>query len=191
MVWFQSTHSRSVRRNKKRLFSFITISIHALTRSATRGDRTRLSRLFYFNPRTHEECDERVSVTATLQAFQSTHSRGVRRAVSVVIVGTTKISIHALTRSATWNGNCYIFTSNISIHALTRSATLRDLTLQLLSSYFNPRTHEECDDTVPDVGYVLTKFQSTHSRGVRPQQRGNLDRLHLTGQIHWGLYNRT
>ena len=63
----------------------------------------------------------------------------------------------------------------ISIHALTRSATLRDLTLQLLSSYFNPRTHEECDDTVPDVGYVLTKFQSTHSRGVRHIQDGVID----------------
>ena len=55
---FQSTHSRGVR---LKLCSFLpltkTISIHALTRSATvilgmvGGSRK------YFNPRTHEECD--------------------------------------------------------------------------------------------------------------------------------------
>ena len=36
---------------------------------------------------------------------------------------------------------------------------------------FNPRTHEECDrqDETSRSGY--TKFQSTHSRGVRPRAR--------------------
>ena len=128
MVWFQSTHSRSVRRNKKRLFSFITISIHALTRSATRGDRTRLSRLFYFNPRTHEECDRRDFWNFDLPGkFQSTHSRGVRLPGFRCCRWLLCISIHALTRSAT-KGNGWIFHfSDISIHALTRSATASGL----------------------------------------------------------------
>ena len=34
--------------------------------------------------------------------------------------------------------------------------------------YFNPRTREECDIKVPLRWYAYIKFQSTHSRGVRP-----------------------
>ena len=33
----------------------------------------------------------------------------------------------------------------ISVHALTRSATLRSNSPAVLTCYFNPRTHEECD----------------------------------------------
>ena len=55
--------------------------------------------------------------------FQSTHSRGVRLPAFVQLIPSVPISIHALTRSAT-----------------TRLSMVSMITL-----YFNPRTHEECD----------------------------------------------
>ena len=100
---FQSTHSRGVRLRQR--------STSAIG--------------MYFNPRTHEECDMSCvalhSIRKRFQSthsrgvrpklfkksvpacvFQSTHSRGVRRADSPRIALHEMISIHALTRSATW-----------------------------------------------------------------------------------------
>ena len=100
----------------------------------------------HFNPRTHEECDiTGVRTRTQLRQFQSTHSRGVRHLESFEGLKADRISIHALTRSAT----CCAISANslliISIHALTRSATfLKRLRI--------------CP---------LLSFQSTHSRGVR------------------------
>ena len=55
-----------------------------------------------FNPRTHEECDLMKGKKATyLDVFQSTHSRGVRHVASLTVAQDCRISIHALTRSAT------------------------------------------------------------------------------------------
>ena len=81
---FQSTHSRGVRPiNGHSYFANETVSIHALTRSAT-GQSSE------------------VSATAL---FQSTHSRGVRRCGLPANSFRKHVSIHALTRSAT----AYIF----------------------------------------------------------------------------------
>ena len=118
------------------------VSIHALTRSATC-----CFCLFH-----------------VFLMFQSTHSRGVRRAlVSHFLL--FLVSIHALTRSATSSLSIYLtyfkFQSThsrgvrlclapscrsirVSIHALTRSATQRYKQCLIMPS-FNPRTHEECD----------------------------------------------
>ena len=98
---FQSTHSRGVRPLNARFTSAqkcfnprtheecdyarlvrtqqITVSIHALTRSATKVPKTERVAHHSFNPRTHEECDSFLRI--------SVHGRTV--------------SIHALTRSAT------------------------------------------------------------------------------------------
>ena len=78
------------------------------------------------------------------------------------------ISIHALTRSATEIKKAALAEERISIHALTRSATFwfREAHSHLL--HFNPRTHEECDLTWHRDVSVFCRFQSTHSRGVRP-----------------------
>ena len=79
---FQSTHSRGVRHfDNYAADDAETISIHALTRSATGG---------------------RDAVPSS-RPFQSTHSRGVRRYVLTRTHRNDKISIHALTRSATAN----------------------------------------------------------------------------------------
>ena len=97
---FQSTHSRGVRRNayhKKTEsgcfnprtheecdfnpaipFASSSVSIHALTRSATGG----------------------YLVVINTGGFQSTHSRGVRHK-AVFLLSEVGVSIHALTRSAT------------------------------------------------------------------------------------------
>ena len=125
-----------------------------------------------FNPRTHEECDAlRSDETACTCKFQSTHSRGVRRRLLISPTMSSLISIHALTRSATMvcfgcQQFCVLFQSThsrgvrqfpvsliwfhvmISIHALTRSATSNVTSAPCFSLYFNPRTHEECDEHV-------------------------------------------
>ena len=80
-----------------------SISIHALTRSATHLGIKGYGYEINFNPRTHKECDLFVD--------------------GVAGVGDS-ISIHALTRSATLTmGFLRVFVASISIHALTRSAT--------------------------------------------------------------------
>ena len=142
---FQSTHSRGVRLwvgiAEDRLGE---VSIHALTRSATWARDKDLSYIKFqsthsrgvrrlahttcqyhacFNPRTHEECDCRLHV----------------------IVDYLIVSIHALTRSATYALYLPVKTIVVSIHALTRSATItfyKDIERKM---GFNPRTHEECD----------------------------------------------
>ena len=78
--------------------------------------------------------------------FQSTHSRGVRPTVQAI--------------------NHHI---RVSIHALTRSATPCHAHYRTSQRCFNPRTHEECDDDCSATSSQSESFQSTHSRGVRPQ----------------------
>ena len=106
-------------------------------------------------------------VDHTPLGFQSTHSRGVRLSKILFRVG-IRVSIHALTRSATNPKETqplyYVgFQSThsrgvrpitvhqfhlgvfVSIHALTRSATASMHHDSCTYSCFNPRTHEECD----------------------------------------------
>ncbi|XOQ55596.1 MAG: hypothetical protein ACFWTI_10300 [Lactobacillus helveticus] len=77
---FQSTHSQGVRPPRiPALISGFFISIHALTRSATTKIKLIRSRVEYFNPRTHKECDHLyLLLTQCQKVFQSTHSQGVR-----------------------------------------------------------------------------------------------------------------
>ena len=76
--------------------------------------------------------------------FQSTHSRRVRLTSMLPYTDSWKVSIHALTKSATDESNFLIGNGDVSIHALTKSAT----------------------DTPIGIN-VYKKFQSTHSRRVR------------------------
>src|SRR5579875_444531 len=99
-----------------------------------------------------------------------------------------KISIHALTRSATMVIACPFEKFCISIHALTRSATGASTAMIIYNGNFNPRTHKECDGRFKVHNFfisisihALTRsatcernlfslsfgFQSTHSQGVR------------------------
>ena len=143
------------------------VSIHALTRSATLPP-CRKRRRWRFQS-THSRGVRRFWLVAnfTLRSFQSTHSRGVRLLVLLCLVlqhsfnprtheecdllvahmyaNIKRVSIHALTRSATFYGSLRYALLTVSIHALTRSAT------------------------VPQAGAAPNvEFQSTHSRGVRP-----------------------
>ena len=148
--------------------ALLTISIHALTRSATadsaeqelseykfqsthsQGVRLKCLIVFlhqwHFNPCTHKECDLTCHEVIVFFAFISIHA--LTRSATVVNVpsqGGLFISIHALTRSATSFRLKAPSPPNISIHALTRSATFNALHLYHLHHYFNPRTHKECD----------------------------------------------
>ena len=120
---FQSTHSRGVRLP----VAHIRHAICRFQSTHSRGVRLPGAQPapedgLCFNPRTHEECDIR---TAS-------------------IVDANKVSIHALTRSATLDELLKKYQDYVSIHALTRSATF-----------------------VEDSGRRQVQFQSTHSRGVR------------------------
>ena len=130
-IKFQSTHSRGVRqRARKSGNTNKRISIHALARSATNLVRVCKEYLIDFNPRTREECDRMYTDKHNLVvAFQSTHSRGVRRYYI------DKDSIRRY----------------ISIHALARSATTKFEPYREEEQYFNPRTREECDLLKPTM----------------------------------------
>ena len=78
----------------------------------------------YFNPRTHKECDMWLFL------------------VNLLVF---RISIHALTRSATAGASVEVVDQND----------------------FNPRTHKECDGQGIDPANFKDSFQSTHSQGVR------------------------
>ena len=148
------------------------VSIHALTKSATRRSvslrrcdlfqsthsrRVRQKAFFLsakefcFNPRTHEECDLFLGFNWEFPSFQSTHSRRVRHRVLEKVNKNGKVSIHALTKSATTS---FIFLSSIP-------------------ESFNPRTHEECDWCPTLIGSASERFQSTHSRRVRQNKASN------------------
>ena len=122
--------------------------------------------------------------------FQSTHSRGVRRKILPIHRGNTKVSIHALTRSATSGVFIQIFTyrsfnprtheecdkhqrklqekQQVSIHALTRSATLLRLLVWFSRHLFQSTHSRGVRQCFSRNEKVFEMFQSTHSRGVRP-----------------------
>ena len=121
-----------------------------------------------FNPRTHEECDNKINITIKiLRCFNPRTHEECDFLKHSVCMGILDVSIHALTRSATAKSNQLICLLLVSIHALTRSATSQRRLSELpamfqsthsrgvrlsgfrlgqhISDSFNPRTHEECD----------------------------------------------
>ena len=120
-----------------------------------------------FNPRTHEECDIFSSISSMIFCvsihaltrsatvyilmimtdlrFQSTHSRGVRRAVTSVDSAIRQFQSTHSRGVRLSMPYCFITRQTVSIHALTRSATAHSLQHTYPLSGFNPRTHEECD----------------------------------------------
>ncbi len=99
----------------------------------------------YFNPRPHEEGDYSAGTDFELW----------------------DISIHALTRRATRHPLSISHLLSISIHALTRRATRKRDKRQRKAGNFNPRPHEEGDNTVRERTLNCGTFQSTPSRGGR------------------------
>ena len=75
---FQSTHSHGVRP----LFNLHLTSFHVFQSTHSHGVRPNIltisKRHASFNPRTHMECDKKVSPYSPEIKFQSTHSHGVR-----------------------------------------------------------------------------------------------------------------
>ena len=124
-----------------------SISIHALTRSATRHEWQQFDGWRDFNPRTHEECDRiGKKYRRNLCNFNPrTHEECDDDVLYFRLVA--PISIHALTRSATHSLRENGRNDGISIHALTRSATRQTQGHYREGIDFNPRTHEECDLT--------------------------------------------
>ena len=210
---FQSTHSRGVRPGSVKmtepeppisihaltrsatylrdvLRKGVAISIHALTRSATALVRSKGVKEAISIHALTRSATIHTDQTGTAHKFQSTHSRGVRLAKIEVKHGERLISIHALTRSATTrsaNSSRFLYNFNPRTHEECDFLSLQLHHRQLYfnprtheecdqvirrsmrkNSYFNPRTHEECDSRRNNNGHHHGRFQSTHSRGVRP-----------------------
>ncbi len=108
-----------------------------------------------FNPRTHAGCDwpSRLAASPMLR-FQSTHPRGVRHEAP---------SIHDRFQSTHPRGVHPGF--NPRTHA---GCDQIGRIFGVAARSFNPRTHAGCD-AIHDPAPELTRFQSTHPRGVRQQ----------------------
>ena len=144
-----------------------------------------------FNPRTRVGCDPPLGARSKLvQLFQSTHPRGVRHWQEWEPMEQDKVSIHAPAWGAT-SMAASVFYSNrsfnprtrvgcdlvaesiafirqhVSIHAPAWGATCRACRLAGASNGFNPRTRVGCDWQEKRGACALSRFQSTHPRGVR------------------------
>ena len=139
---FQSTLSRRERLHLVYKSRHTTIiSIHALTKRATCRRVYWYGKQLYFNPRSHEESDDKELVLwGDKVKFQSTLSRRERHLELERDKVVYKISIHALTKRAT-NGR---------VSALTGYP------------YFNPRSHEE-SDFMWQMSYMAQKRISIHA----------------------------
>ena len=165
------------------------VSIHAPTRGATRLAAMIKRMGQSFNPRTHAGCDrharesarlQHVSIHAptrgatpdkdgklTIKKFQSTHPRGVRQkrrqrtGTQGCFNPRTHAGCDALGSGRLWTLHSF----NPRTHAGCDIIflRLRDMT----TGCFNPRTHAGCDKLIRNRKYSVTKFQSTHPRGVR------------------------
>ena len=144
---FQSTHHKECDLS---LFAFVARRIYFNPRTHKECDRlstNKQRRLYDFNPRTHKECDAfPIALPNCQEIFQSTHSQRVRPLKSSIMEDQLQISIHAL----------------------TKSATHRSCQMCQKSTYFNPRTHKECDCWNIKAIRFSNSFQSTHSQRVRP-----------------------
>ena len=150
------------------------VSIHALTRSATQIS------VYYEKEYQFQSTHSRGVRQGRLPAcyprfqFQSTHSRGVRpnkgtKRIGVIAFQSThsrgvRLSSPYPCKSPVWfqsthsrgvrpsNSDTIYLLNNVSIHALTRSATQSGQFHAHNLFGFNPRTHEECDISVGNVG---------------------------------------
>ena len=146
---FQSTHPRGVRRR------------------GAPGAGVHLG----FNPRTRVGCDTIKFVTEALEGrFQSTHPRGVRQYPTLDAAIAAAVSIHAPAWGATWIYPPSLYSPSVSIHAPAWGATCRAVARWMCRAGFNPRTRVGCDQAWQHHDRGLTRFQSTHPRGVRPRQ---------------------
>ena len=98
--------------------------------------------------------------------FQSTHSHGVRHIEGSIYRNTSRVSIHALTWSATLIQRYIKNYLVVSIHALTWSATLPCYVRECIPGVSIHALTWSATDNVHLTIYSQ-KFQSTHSHGVR------------------------
>ena len=101
--------------------------------------------LQYFNPRPREEGDP--SLVYALVRRQHFNPRPREEGDPIVLceVISTRISIHALVKRATYGRKWYYRLIDISIHALVKRATKNLRGDHRRPLYFNPRPREEGD----------------------------------------------
>ena len=101
--------------------------------------------------------------------FQSTGSRGARQRSKKSTKERITVSIHGLAWSPTGIRSRYSRVRSVSIHGLAWSPTQGALKLWGNYTRFNPRARVEPDVSPPAVFKSPAEFQSTGSRGARPE----------------------
>ncbi len=166
------------------------VSIHAPARGATYQWRTLCERLYRFNPRTREGCDQSERQSASCEKFQSTHPRGVRQRllktrspsgcfnprtregcdVAPSAPDPAETGFNPRTREGC-DSQLHQEQKRllVSIHAPARGATSRDIHHWLALGFqsTHPRGVRPCSIVEP---YTYKVFQSTHPRGVRLEE---------------------
>ena len=111
------------------------------------------------------------NATSIEKPFQSTPSRGGRHFRALRLARTLLVSIHALTRRATWQQSYDPTNAIVSIHALTRRAT--HIHLQIQTSWkFQSTPSRGGRPSTCSRSKAAAKFQSTPSRGGRHRDEG-------------------
>ena len=143
---FQSTHPRGVRRGwRYDTVCLRCVSIHAPARGATLRVKYWQQVLTGFNPRTREGCDNiKIPPFNAIQAFQSTHPRGVRPSL---------LSSHV-------NSLLFQSTHPRGVRLLRLAGSSHPSGFQST----HPRGVRHCTFL---TDYATPVFQSTHPRGVR------------------------
>ncbi len=192
-IMFQSTHSRRVRHQHYLLHLRLNVSIHALTKSATGCIRTPSIRNGCFNPRTHEECDLAQSFRYRLRDSFNPRTHEECDKFLTASGQNKQVSIHALTKSATFSFNDFIGITKMfqSTHSRrvrrvvcpgknslnTFQSTHSRRVRQVLRTHqmwaYPVSIHALTKSATPQSNplLLLDMFQSTHSRRVRPDKR--------------------
>ena len=100
--------------------------------------------------------------------FQSTLSRRERHYEEALKLGLVNISIHALTKRATWSQSAYpdLIGRDFNPRSHEESDEESQMVHRALDN-FNPRSHEESDPSTAQAAYSSDRFQSTLSRRER------------------------
>ena len=211
---FQSTHPRGVRRSRSPIMaaapgfnprthagcdedgtfeaSCVSVSIHAPTRGATPySDMSKVYAIVSIHAPTRGATSLGLG-NQQPSPFQSTHPRGVRRALLAEACNLELVSIHAPTRGATEIAERHCKTNKVSIHAPTRGATIRgymchhnqDVSIhaptrgathhdRAYANHLRVSIHAPTRGATSGTGINghIVQFQSTHPRGVRQEVR--------------------
>ena len=158
------------------------VSIHTPTKGVTLHPSTSSQSVASFNPHTHEGCDTKAVpfIGDSLSFNPHTHEGCDLKKLNVKIK--RYVSIHTPTKGVTFKILVLTVPVAVSIHTPTKGVTSFFSNFCLMSSGFNPHTHEGCD-----TGHLL-QSSSLYPR-FNPHTHEGCDRLSRTGRASFRCFN--